>query len=167
MYPDRQVLRRPNTIRFNARHLVQLKAEDVYDAINHELDTVKTIKSIAPLDNGWYNVTFDNEGHCERIAQQGVILQDLLIQCERANVENSVVAYVKVPYEMSDMVVINALMPYGTVVNTRRQCHDFDPAVETGCKKYVDKKFKETYSKLRTSGRFLPTSEVPWTTENL
>ena len=52
------------------------------------------------IENGWFNVSFDNKKDCEMIAQEGFFVKKMLIQCERANVQNSAVVYVKAPYEM-------------------------------------------------------------------
>ena len=140
---NRPTLKRPNTIRFNIRHLKDVVSpEEVYYAIDKEIGTVDTIKCIAPLESGWFNVSFDNEQHCERMAQQGMFLKKVLIQCERANVQNTAVVYVKAPYEMADKVVVNVLMQYGTVTNIRRQVHDFDDEIETGVRSCMIKNLK-------------------------
>ena len=153
---DRVGLKRPNTIRFNARN-VDADPEQVYQAINKELESVPTIKCIAHLDSGWYNVSFDNEKDCQQIAQQGIILQGMLMQCERANVQDSVVVYVKVPYEMEDNVVINALMNYGTVSNIRRQHHFFDEQIENGVRSLLIKNIKKPIpSYIRVGSYTLP-----------
>ena len=49
--------------------------------------------------------------------------------------------YIKVPYEMSDEVT--ALLPYGTVINIRRQVHDFDNEIETGVRSALVKNMKK------------------------
>ena len=150
-------LKRPNTIRFHANHLTRLDAKNVYDAVEVELGTTETIKCIAILNNGWYNVTFDNEIDCESIAMGGVFLQGQLVQCERANIMNSVVVYVKAPYEMSDAAVVSALMQFGTATNIRRQVYDFDENVETGVRSVLLKNVKKPVpSFIRVGGFSLP-----------
>ena len=114
-----------------------------YYAIDKELRTAETIKCIAQLENGWFNVSFDNEKDCEKIAQEVFFVKKMLIQCERANVQNSAVVYVKAPYEMSDTVVTSALMQYGTVTNIRRQAYDFDKEVQTGVRSLLIKNIKK------------------------
>ena len=154
---ERVTLKRPNSVRFNTRHIRDVTPEEVYQAINKELDSVETIKCIASLENSWYNVTFDNEKHCERIALQGMFLKGILIQCERTNIQNSVVVYVKAPFEMGDDVIVNALNPYGTVTNVRRQYHDFDKNVETGVRSVLIKNLKQLIpSYVRVGGFNIP-----------
>ena len=51
--------------------------------------------------------------------------------------------YIKVPYEMSDEVVTTALLPYGTVVDIRRQVHVFDSEIETGVRSVLVKNMKK------------------------
>ena len=153
---ERPTLKRPNTIRFQARNL-NITSEEVYVAIHRELNSVSTTKCIAPLENGWFNVTFDNDIHSGKIAMQGIKLQGMLIQCESANVRNSAVVYIKVPYEMSDEVVTTALLPYGTVVNIRRQMHDFDNEIETGVRSVLVKNMKKAIpSYVKVGGFTLP-----------
>lgn len=151
-------LKRPNTVRFNTRHLnSEVTPEEVYLAINKELGTVATVKCIARLDNKWFNVSFDNEKHCEKVALSGIILKKVLLQCERANVLNSTVVYVKAPYEMADNVVTTALSYYGTVTNIRRQVHDFDEAIETGVRSLLIKNLMRPIpSFLKIGGFTLP-----------
>ena len=152
------VLNRPNTIRFCTRQVEKaVTPEDVYNAVEYELDAVETIKCIAEIGNKWFNVTFDNGTDCQTIAAHGILLQNTLIQCERTNVANSVVVYVKCPYEMSDQVVTNTLSFYGTVANIRRQFHDFDRSVETGVRSFMIKSLKKPIpSFLRVGGFTLP-----------
>ena len=50
--------------------------------------------------------------NCEDIATRGLNLNGMLIKCERADVFNSVVVYVKAPYEMSDNVVLTHASSY-------------------------------------------------------
>ena len=52
--------------------------------------------------------------------------------CSMWTHQHSTVVYVKAPYEMTDTVITNALMQYGTVTNLRRQFHDFNEMIETG-----------------------------------
>ena len=132
------MLKRPNTVRFYARDL-HVTPQDVYDAIERELGTGGTTTCIAEIDTGWYNVTFNNERHCENAARNGLRMKGMLVQCERMNLLNSVVVYVKAPYEMEDAVVSNALMIYGTVENIRRQVHVFDNSIETGVRSLLVK----------------------------
>ena len=117
--------------------------QEVLQAINKEFDSSRTIKCIASLENNWYNVTFDNEEDCEKIALQGMFLNDVMIQCERTSLQNSVVAHIKAPYEIDDRVIVNALFPYGTVANVRRQVHDFDQNIETGVRSVLIKNLKQ------------------------
>ena len=153
----RVTLKRPNTVRFSVRGIQDVTPHDVFKAIDKELSTTKTIKCIAPLENNWYNVSFDNEQHCERIAMQGMFLQDMLIQCERTSIQNSVVVYIKAPYEMADSVVVSALLPYGTVANIRRQYHDFDEGIETGVRSALIKNLKQPIpSYIKIGGFSLP-----------
>ncbi len=151
-------LNRPNTVRFNTHHLTKgVTPQDVYNAVNHELDTTTTIVCIAELERKWYNVTFDNEEDCECIAQQGMLLHNALIQCERANVRNSVVAYIKAPYEIPDQTITSLLSRYGTVVNIRRQLHGFDDKIETGVRSCLIKSLKKPIpSFIKFSGFTLP-----------
>lgn len=150
-------LKRPNTIRFNVKYLKKVTPQEVYDAIYHEMDNVSTIKCIAELENGWYNVTFDNEGDCSYIAQYGFYLQETIVQCERTNIQNSAVVYVKAPFEMEDQVVVNALMFYGTVVNLKRQFHTFNNNIETGVRSCMVKHIKKPIpSFLKVGGFSLP-----------
>ena len=155
---NRHALKRPNTIRFNTRHLKDLVTpREIYQAVNKEIGTTATIKCIAPLENGWFNVTFDNERHCEKTAMQGMFLKKSLIQCERANVQNSAVAYIKAPYEMADNVIVTTLTYYGTVTNIRRQIHDFDENIETGVRSCLIKNLKRPIpSYLKIGGFTLP-----------
>ena len=149
---------RPNTVRFNNRHIPKaITPKDVYNAIHNELDTIDTVVCIAELDNKWYNVTFDNEDDCVHIAEQGILLHNALIQCERASVRDSVVAYIKAPYEIPDQAVISLLTHYGTVANLRRQRHDFDDNIETGVRSCLIKNLKMPIpSYLKYSGVTLP-----------
>ena len=73
----------------------------------------------------------------------GIILKNVLIQCERTNFQNSAVIYVKAPHEMADKVVWNALMQFGTVVNLRRQIHNFDDRAEIGVHSLLIKNIKK------------------------
>ena len=136
MHRHPTVLKRPNTVRFYARDL-HVTPQDVYDAIKRELGTGDTTTCIAELDTGWYNVTFNNERHCENAAHNGLRMKGMLVQCERMNLLNSVVVYVKAPYEMEDAVVSNA-----TVENIRRQVHVFDNSIETGVRSLLVKNIK-------------------------
>ena len=140
---------------------------DVYNAIEEKIGTIDTIKCIAPLENNWYNVSFDNPSHSEKIAQDGLLLKNALVQCERANVQNSAVVYVKAPYEMSDAVVINALTQYGTVTNIRRQVHDFDNGIETGVRSCLVKKHQNINTEVLESGILLLTSTLSRTRKNM
>ena len=109
---EKPTLRRPNTIKFNVRHLHDVTPQGVYDAICKDINTMEAVKRIAALENNWYNVNFDNEYHCQRFALQGIRLGNTLLQCERTNVINSAVVYIKSPYEMTDEVVTNVLLQY-------------------------------------------------------
>ena len=63
--------------------------------------------------------------------------------------------YIKVPDEMSDEVT--ALLPYGTVVNIRRQVHDFDNEIETGVRSPLVKNMtKQIPSYVEVGGFTLP-----------
>ena len=117
--------------------------QDVYDAICKDINTMEAVKCIAALENNWYNVTFDNEHHCQRFALQGIRLGNTLLQCERTNVINSAVVYIKAPYEMTDEVVTNVLLQYGTVTNIRRQVHEFDNSIETGVRSCLVRNIKK------------------------
>ena len=131
--------------------------QEVQQAINKEFHSARTIKCIASLENNWYNVTFDNEEDCEKIALQGMFLNDVMIQCERTSLQNSVVAYIKAPYEMDDRVIVNALFPYGTVANVRRQVHDFNQNIETGVRSVLIKNLKQPIpSYLKVGGFSMP-----------
>ena len=130
---------------------------DVYAAIYKELETTGTIKCIAELDNGWYNVTFNNGNDCEDIAVNGITLHNTFVQCERANIQNSAVIYIKAPFEMTDQVVISALTMYGTVENIRRQFHQFDSNIETGVRSCLIKNLKKPIpSYIKVGGFSLP-----------
>lgn len=145
-------------MRFNTHHLSKgVTPRDVYKAVNHELDTTSTIVCIAELERNWYNVTFDNEQDCETIATQGLLLHNALIQCERANIRNSVVAYIKAPYEIPDNAITSLLSRYGTVANIRRQYHSFDDNIETGVRSCLVKSLKKPIpSFIKFSGFTLP-----------
>ena len=91
-------------------------------------------------------MTFDNERHCEKPALQGLMLTKSLIQCERANAQNTAVIYVKAPYEMADNAAVTALTFYGTDANIRRQIHDFDENIETGVRSCMIKNIKRPIS---------------------
>ena len=147
-------LRRPNTVRFNTKSIPEaVTPEQVYRAVKKELDSVATVKCIAELDNKWYNITFDNERHSEFVASHGLILHQVLVQCERASDRRSVVCYVKVPYEISDETVATVLSRYGTVANVRRQYHNFDKNIETGVRSCLIKNLQRpipSYIKLGT-----------------
>lgn len=118
-------------------------AQEVFDAIHNELHTDDTIKCIAQLESGWFNITFDNEKHCLDIARYGLYLHDTLITCERTNLSRSTVVYVKTPYEMSDMTLLGAFSEYGTAVNVRRHVHDFNKDIETGVRSILVKDLKK------------------------
>ena len=137
-------LKRPNTIRFSVRHN-RPTAEQIHD---------NTINCIAELDNSWYNVTFNNERYCETIATSGLEVNGMLIDCERADIYHSVVVYVKAPYEMSDNVVANALIQYGTVANIRRQHHLFDDNIENGVRSLLIKHIKKPIPSFVRVGNF-------------
>ena len=147
-------LKRPYTVRFNLRHIQDVTPQDVYNALDKEIGTIATTKCIASLTNGWYNVTFDNEVDCDQITTYGFDLQDTLIQCEKVSVLNSAVIYIKVPYEMTDEVVINALMQYGMVTNIRRQVYDFDHMIETGVRSCLMKNIKKLIPSFIKVGAF-------------
>ena len=152
-------LARPNTMRFCTRQLDNGTApKEVYNAIEEELGTTETIACIQELNNNWYNVSFDNEKDCDKMVGRGMLLQNSLIHCERANILNSsVVVYVKCPYEMNDQAVYNALFQYGTVTNVRRQYHEFDKKIETGSRSFLIKGIKKPIpSFLRVRGFNLP-----------
>lgn len=157
-YTGTSGVRRPNTVRFSTRGLNKaITPEEVYQAVKKELKTTATIKCIAELENRWYNVTLDNERHCEAIANYGLILQKVVIQCERASIQSSVVVYVKTPYEFEDQALVNALSIYGTVVNIRRQYHNFDENIETGVRSCLVKNLKKPIpSYLKLGGFSLP-----------
>ena len=122
-----------------------------------ELETTGTIKCIAELDNGWYNVTFNNGNDCEDIAVNGITLHNTFVQCERANIQNSAVIYIKAPFEMTDQVVTSALTMYGTVENIRRQFHQFDSNIETGVRSCLIKNLKKPIpSYIKVGGFSLP-----------
>ena len=130
---------------------------DVYSAIYKELETTATIKCIAELENSWYNVTFDNGEDSEELAVNGISLHDTLVQCERTNIQNSAVVYIKAPFEMTDQVVTTALTMYGTVENIRRQMHDFDSKIETGVRSCLIKNLKKPIpSFIKVGGFSLP-----------
>ena len=145
-------------MRFNTHHLSKaVTPRDVYKAVNHELDSTSTIVCIAELERNWYNVTFDNEQDCETIASQGLLLHNALVQCERANIRNSVIAYIKAPYEIPDNAITSLLSRYGTVANIRRQYHGFDDNIETGVRSCLVKSLKKPIpSFLKFSGFTLP-----------
>ena len=151
-------LDRPNTVRFNVRQVKStVTPHEIHAAVNKELHTATTMKCIAELENGWFNVSFNNENDCVQIATRGMILQQTLIQCERANVQNSAVIYVKAPYEMSDQIVVNVISSYGTVVNIRRQHHSFDEDIETGVRSCLVKNLKKPIpSYVKVGGFTLP-----------
>ena len=88
-------------------------------------------------------MTFNNEIDCIDIARSGLLIRQALIQCERANVLNAVVVYVKCPYEMSDGDILRMMYAYGTVVNIRRQYHQFDKNVETGVRSCLVRNVKK------------------------
>ena len=90
-------LKRPNTIRF-VNNAMEITPEEVYQAVSKELQTTKATKCIAQLYNGWYNITLIDESQCDVIATGGLTINGMLIQCECANILNSIVAYVKAPY---------------------------------------------------------------------
>ena len=137
----RNALLRPNTIKF--RPEFRITPEEVYYATNKELEERDTVKCIAELNTGWYNVYFNNEANCEQIALNGIKVNGILIECERASVQNSVVVYVNAPHEMSDQTVTTALSAYGTVSNIRHQTYDFDANVETGVRSLLIKSVKK------------------------
>ena len=68
-------------------------------------------------------------------------MKGMLVECERVNLLNSVVVYIKAPYEMADNVIASALTAYGTVTNIR-QVHSFDENVETGVRSLMMKNLK-------------------------
>ena len=137
----RNTLLRPNTIKF--RPEFRITPEEVYYATNKELEERDAVKCIAELNTGWYNVSFNNEANCEQIALNGIKVNGILIQCERASVHNSVVVYVNAPYQMSDQTVTTALSAYGTVSNIRHKTYDFDANVETGIRSLLIKSVKK------------------------
>ena len=151
-------LNRPNTVRFNTRSMEsRVTPEEIHTAVQKELKSVATLKCIAELENGWFNVSFDNEKDCVQLANRGMILQKQLIQCERANIQNSAVIYIKVPYEMSDQMVLNAISPSGTVANIRRQHHVFNEDIETGVRSCLVKNLKKAVpSYVKVGGFTLP-----------
>ena len=150
-------LKRPNTVRFNARNIPSLQPKEVHDAIVEEIETTTTIKCIASLDSGWYNVTFDNQHDCESVARSGIIVRNGIVACERANILNSVVVYVKAPFEMTDAMIINAIMEFGTATNIRRQTHEFNKAIETGVRSLLVRNLKKPIpSYIKISGFNLP-----------
>ena len=147
-------LNRPNTVKFNLRDIKGVLPQEVHQAIYKEIGHAVRMKCIAPLENGWWNVTFDNETHCEQIATEGFSVKNLLVQCERASIRNSAVVYIKAPYEMTDQVIINVLMEYGTVANIRRQIHDFDETIETGVRSCLIKNIKKPIPSYIKAGAF-------------
>ena len=146
-------LKRPNTIKFFT-NAFEITPEEVYQAVSKELKTTQATKCIAQLDSGWYNITFANEKDSDVIAAHGITISGMLLQCERANIFNSVVAYVKAPYEMTDVVVQNALMEYGTVINVRRQFHTFDSEVENGVRSMLIRNIKKPIPSFIRIGSF-------------
>ena len=84
-------LKRPNTVRFNIRNMKKVTPQDVYSAMEKDLRIVSTIKCIAELENGWYNVSFDNGKDCELFAANGIVLHEVIIPCKRVNVQNTAV----------------------------------------------------------------------------
>ena len=146
-------LKRPNTVRFYARD-IGVTPEEAYYAVNREIKTTDTMKCIAELDSGWFNITFDNGKHCEDLATHGLRIQGVIVECERVTLQNSVVAYIKVPFEMSDHVVTSALMEYGTVTNIRRQVHQFDSNIETGVRSMLIKNIRKPIPSYIRVGNF-------------
>ena len=137
-------LKRPNTIRFRPDYHVT--PDEVYYAANKELEAEEvkgSIKCIAQLNTGWFNVSFDSEAKCQRIALRGLKINGILINCERTNIHNSVVVYIKATYEMSDQTVTAALSEFGIVTNIRRQTYDFDRDVENGVRSSLIKSIKK------------------------
>ena len=153
MSAHRATLRRPNTIRFSLRHN-RPTPQQIYNAIKKEIKRDNAIDCIAELNNGWYNVTFDKERDCEKVATSGFQLNGMFIECERADVLSAVVVYVKAPYEMTDRVVMNALMQYGTVTNIRRQHHDFNNTIENGVRSLLIKHVKKPIPSFVKVGSF-------------
>ena len=126
----------------------------MYDIIKKDFGSTGPIKCICQLNTGWFNVSFDNTGHCKQLANNGFKFQGMLIPCERTSVEESVVAYVTAPYEMSDQVVMAALSPFGTVINIRRQYHHFDSDIETGVRSLLIKNIKKAIPSFLRVGNF-------------
>ena len=111
-------IKRPNTFRFDTKHLPEVEVQDVYEAVNKELGITDTCLCVSSLERGWYNVTFNNEARCARMALHGMLLKNALIQCEHTDNRNSAVVYLKAPYEMSDSMVTNVLIRTMTSTTT-------------------------------------------------
>ena len=82
----------------------------MYGSIVKDHVDSQAIKCIAELNTGWFNVSFNSEQACESLISQGIRLDGVVIMCERASLHNSVVTYVKAPYEMSDQTVMTAII---------------------------------------------------------
>ena len=149
----RPTLKRPNKIRFFVKEN-KPSPRQVNNAIYEKLNVNNSVKCIADLDNAWFNITLDNERYCKDIATRGLNLNGMLIECERADVFNSIVVYVNAPYEMSVNVVANALMQYGTVANIRRQHHDSNNTIENGVRSLLIKHVKKPIPSFVKVGNF-------------
>ena len=83
-------LKRLNALTFIS-NAIDITPEEVYRAVDKELKTNKATKGVAQLNHGWYNITFASENDCDVKASKGLMISGMLIQCELANVFNSVV----------------------------------------------------------------------------
>ena len=150
-------LERPRTVRFNVRYLDDVTSQEVLNAVERELKEDAEVKCIAPLNKGWFNITFARERQCVEVARRGLLLQNTRVACERANVMNSIVVYVKAPYEMPDAVILGALSEYGAAGNVRRLVHDFNGDIENGVRSVLVRNVKKPIpSFLRVGGFSLP-----------